>query len=178
MKQLFQIIWRGVGLLALTALLLVLVPGLWLVWRVHQPMELPQFGGHTYLEFVAWQKQDMARAAEQYGWDGWGENCYPADGLIYHGVGLPATLVAAITAVAPEFFHRERLIAPKWIEQGFVPPDHISVWEVLPAWWLSYEKNIWYVFSEAGLHSPILACRYSRASFDAWARSGRSGVEP
>ena len=154
-------------LLALAAMLIS--PILWIAVRVHQPMELDVFGGHTYLDLEGWMKADYARAAQETNWDGIGESCYGSHIWLDHFVLMPTEFFAAFLALAPETFHRERFVDPDWIEQGLVTPDNISLVEFMPAFWRAYENHLWFTMQGLRFNDPVLGCRLSRAAFEAWA---------
>jgi hypothetical protein len=55
------------GKLVLLILLVTLVvPIGYLAWRADQPMELPQFKGYTYYQYLAWRKDALHQMAVNY----------------------------------------------------------------------------------------------------------------
>ena len=152
-------------------MLALLTPTIWITWRVHQPMYLDEFGGHTYVELLDWAKADYVRAANalEGGWHGWGDSCYGSWVIIYHFILAPTEFFATFLALDPQRFHRERFVDVEWIEKGIVAPDNITLAEFLPAFWLAYERHLLYTM-ESNFQS-IAGCRLSRSSFNKWANS-------
>ena len=44
----------------------IVVPVGYLAWRAGQPMDLPQFKGYTYYEYLAWRKDALHQKAVEY----------------------------------------------------------------------------------------------------------------
>jgi hypothetical protein len=174
MKQMFTTIKRGLSLLfKLTLALLVIAivyPTLWLAWRVHQPMELDAFGGHTYLELNAWMREEYARRAVETNWHGLGKDCYSIHVVMDELVIPSFEFAMTVMALDPQFFHRELFVQQWELEQGMWAPDNITLAEFMPAFWSASERFLWYSQFDFHFHSPSLGCRLSRTRFDAWVR--------
>ena len=62
-----KVVWNIVGKIILIILLVtIVVPVGYLAWRAGQPMELPQFNGLTYYEYLNWRKNTLHQMAVDY----------------------------------------------------------------------------------------------------------------
>ena len=163
MKIILKIIGKAIGLLFKAILILLVVaivlPVGWFAWRAGQPMELPQFNGLSYYQYLSWQKMALHQMAVDY------HAAYPnkkmGGGLdmCFHvnlGVDLIGGVpIAGLETLAGVFPNIKKIIDPRdWdnIPQAVTPPTF------LPLWWGIFEKLVW-SGAEYAPHTFTTYCR-------------------
>jgi hypothetical protein len=61
MKLFFKILANAVWILLL---LTIIFPIGWFAWRMGQPMDMPEYNGLTYYQFVSWRKNTLHEMAD------------------------------------------------------------------------------------------------------------------
>ncbi len=54
------------NIVLIIVLVTIVVPVGYLAWHADQPMDLPQFKGYTYYEYLAWRKDALHQKAVEY----------------------------------------------------------------------------------------------------------------
>jgi hypothetical protein len=148
--------------ICLFGLVAVLVsPLVYFAWRANQPMELPQFDGRTYIEWLEGRRVAYADLAEQY------RSSRPKqevkDGICFlTEVGVQ--IVAAVPnsgfyALAGIYPSLQSFTNPRDLRDGLVPQG-VTWAGFLPAWWETFEKFVW-AMAEHSPHGPVPYCRIS-----------------
>ncbi len=151
-SAIFKIILFG-----LVATLITLLA--YFAWRANQPMELPQFGGRTYFEWLEIRHASYDDLAQEYRMSHPRQNV--KDGICFLSeVGIQ--LVAAVAnsgfyALAGIYPSLQRFVDPRDRRNGLSPPA-ISWLQFLPAWWETYEKFVWGM-AEHAPQGPVPYCR-------------------
>jgi hypothetical protein len=159
-KLLFKLCLTG-------AILLVLIPPTYFVWRANQPMEMDQFGGQTYLEWIHLRSTAYDDLAQQY------RITHPKQ-EVRNGICLSTELGVQIVVVIPNsgFYTLAGKYPPlqKYVNKADLRnrllPQAVSWQDFLPAWWETFEKFVW-AMAEHAPHGPVPYCRLSlnRACF-------------
>ena len=152
LKAVFKIILFGLAAA-------LIAPLVYFAWRANRPMELPQFGGSTYLEWLELRHAAYDDLAQEY------RISHPRqdvkDGICFlseAGIQLVAALPnAGFYALAGLYPSLQRFVDPRDRRDG-LPPPAISWVQFLPAWWGTYEKFIWGM-AEHTPHGPVPYCR-------------------
>jgi hypothetical protein len=140
-------------------MLIVVTPIAYFSWRASQPMELPQFDGKTYFDWLKSRHAAYDDLAQEY------RSSHPKqevkDGLCFFtevGVQLIAALPnSGFYALAGIYPSLQTYTNPKDRREGFVPSD-VNWTGFLPAWWKTYEKFVW-AMAEHAPHGPVVYCR-------------------
>jgi hypothetical protein len=155
MKTILKIISTGILVLMLVT---IFVPVGYLAWRADQPMELPQFKGYTYYQYLNWRKDALHQMAVSYEathpyakMGGGLDMCYYTE-IGTTLLGLPLTGFYTLAGAFPNLV---KYVTPQ--DRENVPKDVIA-WNFLPDWWLTYEKTAWYM-AESNSESPVSYCR-------------------
>jgi hypothetical protein len=143
----------------LGSMLIVVTPIAYFSWRASQPMELPQFDGKTYFDWLKSRHAAYDDLAQEY------RSSHPKqevkDGLCFFtevGVQLMAALPnSGFYALAGIYPSLQTYTNPKDRREGFVPSD-VNWAGFLPAWWKTYEKFVW-AMAEHAPHGPVAYCR-------------------
>jgi hypothetical protein len=137
----------------------LIMPLGYFAWRANQPMDLPQFGGYTYFEWLELRHaayDDLAQAyrishPRQDVKDG---ICFLSEAGIQLVAVVPNSGFYALAGIYPSL---QRLVDPRDRRNGLSPPA-ISWLQFLPAWWETYEKFVWGMAE----HAPQGAVPYCR----------------
>jgi hypothetical protein len=156
MKTILKILGDAVRILLLAT---IIFPIGWFAWRAGQPMELPQYNGLTYYQFVSWRKMAYHELAVDYQvahpdnpMHGGLDVCF----ITNTGVSLFARFpLAGFETLAGVFPNLKKLISPRdWMNI----PEDVTLQTFLPQWWGIFEKFIW----SAAEYSPNSATIYCR----------------
>jgi hypothetical protein len=156
---------KGFALLFKTLLivmaLVVLTPIIYFAWRAGQPMDLPQYKGLTYYQFLTWRSMaydDLARNYQaahpdqkvKFGMCEWVDS----SGTIV--VIWPQSGLYTLAGIYPSM-QREMSLQ----DRSFVPQD--AAWfNFLPSWWKTGEMFIWSTIT----HAPVRSVAYCRIQPD------------
>lgn len=160
MKTFFRFLGRFIGwvfrLTALALLVAVLTPIVYFAWRAGQPMEMPEFKGLTYYEYLAWQQMAYEELEKKYDADSrTGEGCYAIDVAVPVGFGMPNLLIRHIVyLIYPD---QTRALFARDVKKGILQTD-VTWMTLLPELWSGFEHLEW-LSLEGRVHSPIPACR-------------------
>ena len=58
-----EYLWK---IILIMLLVTIVVPVGYLAWRADQPMDLPQFKGYTYYQYLDWRKDALHQMAVKY----------------------------------------------------------------------------------------------------------------
>ncbi|MGB8211974.1 MAG: hypothetical protein WCE68_00315 [Anaerolineales bacterium] len=155
-------IWGIFSKIILIAILAALItPPAYLAWRAGQPMELPQFKGLTYYQYMAWQKIALRQQAVQYHamypnakMGGGLDMCYNTDAGINLSLRLPLSGLYALAGIYPAI---KPHLNQEDVQDGTVPSD-VTWLTFLPVWWTTFEKTVWYR-AEHGSSEFVAYCR-------------------
>lgn len=143
-------------ILILLILAIVLSPMAWFAWRAGQPMDLAQFNGLTYYEFLSWRKLAYQQLAEQYRAANPGEAadtpCHLIDLVGESTLGFALSGFYTMAGIYPEL---QQYIPSHDIE---TIPQEINWRSFLPSWWGVYEKIIWVEIYHMP-STPVAYCR-------------------
>ena len=153
-------VWKIVVKILLIAMLAtILLPIGWLAWRAGQPMEMPQFKGYTYYEYLAWRKSALGQMAVEYKaahpnakMGGGLDACYNVDTIGTLLLGLPLNGFYTLAGVFPKL---EKYVTPR--DQQHIPQD-VTLWTFMPSWWKTYEEYVWYI-ADSSVHTSVSYCR-------------------
>jgi hypothetical protein len=145
-------------LILILLIIAILYPFGWFAWRAGQPMDLPQFKGLTYYEYLHWRKSALHQMAVDYQaahpdkkMSGGLDMCYNAG----TGITLSTLPLAGYYALAGAYPDLQKNIPPR--DRMYVPQD-VTFWTFLPAWWKSYEQIAWYL-ADSNIHASVPYCR-------------------
>ena len=145
---------------ALLALLLaVLTPIIYFAWRAGQPMELPEFKGLTYYQFLEWRsiahnELEMKYQASHPQADVKIGMCESSDRQITFSIGVLQSWWYTYMALT---LPHEEMMKFKSMQHS-IAPDNATILTFLPTWWSTYEKLIWNL-SEYKPHTSVVYCR-------------------
>jgi hypothetical protein len=137
-------------------LVTIVVPVGYLAWRAGQPMELPQFNGLTYYEYLDWRKSTLHQIAVDYlaaypNKQVQNEMCFQDEtGMTL--LGLPMTGFYSLVGIFPNLKKYIKESDRQYISQA------VTFWTFLPVWWKTYEQFVWYM-ANSNIHSPVPYCR-------------------
>jgi hypothetical protein len=130
----------------------------WFAWRAGQTMDLDQFNGLTYYEFLSWHKLAYQQLTEQYRITNPGKAadtpCYGIELGVSVLARLPISGFYALAGIYPEL---QRFIDQSDFQAGFIQ-NNVSWSSFFSAWWYSYENLVW-SGSESNQHNPVVYCR-------------------
>ena len=116
-------------------LLAILAPAGWFAWRAGQPMELPQFKGLTYYEYLSWRKSALHQMAVDYKaahpnakMGGGLDMCFYTDIAADLGLKLPLAGFYTLVDVYPGL---EKYVKPP--DRKYIPQD-VGLLTFLPQW--------------------------------------------
>ena len=139
-------------------LVTVVVPVGYLAWHAGQPMELPDFKGLTYYEYLSWRKSALRQMAVDYQaahpdkkMGGGLDMCYRTE----TGVTLSSLPLTGFYTLAGAFPYLEKYVPPR--DQKFIPQG-VTLSTFLPSWWKTYEQSVWHL-ADSNIHSPVPYCR-------------------
>lgn len=160
MKTFFRFLGRFIGwvlrLTALALLVAVLTPIVYFAWRAGQPMEMPEFKGLTYYEYLAWKKMAYEELAEKYypGDPRYRHMCLSVD-LIATGMVLPGFSMSYISyLIYPD---QTRALFARDVKKGILQTD-VTWMTLLPELWSGFEHLEWNAL-EGIRHSISPVCR-------------------
>jgi hypothetical protein len=119
------------GWLMILALLALLVPGSYFLWRAHQPMTLPEYNGLSYAQFAEWR--GMMCAKENAGTD---KECLPVAVVVGGDI-----MVTAVPFIIVAWNYPDDMLGG--------PPA-----QLLPGLWNSFESNTWKT-NKSWLRAPV-----------------------
>ena len=142
----------------------MIAPLAFFAWRANQPMELPQFGGHTYIEWLELRHAAYDHLAGEYRMSHPRQNvkdgiCFLSEAGIQLVAAVPKAGFYALAGLYPTL---QRFVDPRDRRNGLAPPA-ISWLQFLPAWWATYEKFVWGM-AEHTPQGPVPYCRISPQS--------------
>jgi hypothetical protein len=155
-----KVVWNIVEkILLIIVLATIVVPVGYLAWRAGQPMDLPQFSGLTYYEYLNWRKNTLHQmavdyqAAHPYAKMGGGlDMCFNVEATGSFLLGLPMNEFYTLAGAFPGL---EKYVPPR--DRQSIPQE-VTLLTFLPSWWLTYEKYVWYV-TETSIHTSVVYCR-------------------
>ncbi|MGD0879165.1 MAG: hypothetical protein ABSA01_13605 [Anaerolineales bacterium] len=147
------------NIVLIIALATIVVPVGYLAWRADQPMDLPQFKGLTYYQYLNWRESSYHKLAIEYraaypnakmgeGWDA----CFDVDTAGDLGLKLP---LAGFYTLVGAFPNLGKYVTPP--DRQYIP-KHVTLLTFLPDWWLIYEAFVWDSAQHAP-YGPVVYCR-------------------
>ena len=140
-------------------LVTVVVPVGYLAWRAGQPMELPDFKGYTYYEYLSWRKSALHQMAVEYRaahpdkkMGGGLDMCFRSATGVALLLGLPMNGFYTLAGAFPSL---EKYVPLQ--DRQYIPQD-VTLSTFLPSWWKTYEKYVWYM-ADSSIHGPVVYCR-------------------
>jgi hypothetical protein len=140
-------------------LVTIVVPVGYLAWRADQPMELPQFKGYTYYQYLNWRKDALHQMAVKYQvshpnakMGGGLDMCYNVEVTGSILLTLPQT---GFFTLAGAFPNLGKYVQPR--DQKYVPQD-VTILTFLPDWWKTYEQATLYLI-DSRTSGPVQYCR-------------------
>jgi hypothetical protein len=147
------------AILLIVMLTTVIVPVGYLAWRAGQPMNLPQFKGLTYYQYLAWRKSALHQMAVEYRvahpnakMGGGLDMCFQDETGFTVGLKLP---LAGFYTLAGAFPNLVKYITPP--DRQYVPKV-VKLLTFLPDWWHIYEAFVW-DSSQHAPYGPVVYCR-------------------
>jgi hypothetical protein len=144
-KKAWRCFWKAAGFaVKITLILLIIVivvPLGYFAWRAGQPMEMPQFNGLTFYQYMNWRIETFNANGAQYQADHpdakvrtWG--CTVGDVGYMLTMG-PLTEFYTLAGIYPGI---RRFINSK--DYQYIPDD--ATWlTFLSSWWATYEASVW-----------------------------------
>ena len=153
-------VWSIVGkIITIIILVTIVMPVGYLAWRAGQPMELPQFNGVTYYQYLNWRKDALHQMAVDYQsshpnakMGGGLDMCFNVEAAGSLFLGLPMNEFYTLSGAFPGL---KKFVPPR--DQQYIPQE-VTILTFLPTWWLTYEKYVWYI-SETSTHTSVAYCR-------------------
>ncbi|HXF85492.1 MAG TPA: hypothetical protein VNK49_08885 [Anaerolineales bacterium] len=147
LRRVFSLLFK------LTALYVIL----WFVWRAGQPMEMPQFKGLSYYQFVQWRKMGYDDLARKY------QERYPNKEVKF---GMCFSVMQILHDPTVFFLTGYYTLSGMWRPlQIFVArrdrdviPQDVTLWNFLPSWWKTFEFGVWNG-AEHEPHTSVVYCR-------------------
>ena len=137
----------------------LLTPFTFFAWRVTRPMDMPEFQGLSYIEFLA--KRQAGYDALAHSYQASHPNvevkpgiCFGAELAVEITFSWPVSGLYTTAAVSPSV---KGHLNPQAIRMGLVP-EHVTAFSFLPAWWATFEKMVWGLSAHAP-HGPVAYCR-------------------
>ena len=146
-------------LLSLLLVVTLLTPIAYFAWHTGQPMNMPEFHGLSYSQFLADRQEAYDKLARSY--QASHPNVKVKAGLCFGAeLAVEATFswpVSGLYTLAAESPTIRQHINPRAISLGLVP-EHVTIFSFLPAWWTTFEKMVWGL-SEHASQGPVPYCR-------------------
>jgi len=149
----------------LALIVAIITPTVWLAWRANQPMDMPEFKGLTYFQYMEWRKMSHQNLIAKYNashpnykYTGWGDQmtaCWGADAIV--GTLVPGEM-SLYGAFAAYKLSAEDLTKFKAAQHDYAPDKIYSLLDLPKAFWYSYEWLQW----SAALYAPegpVAFCR-------------------
>ena len=159
LKTCFRIVSALASTLCVLLLVAVLTPFTYFAWRVTRPMDMPEFQGQSYVQFLAERQDGYDALAETYQASHPNVEvkpgiCFGAELAVEITFSWPVSGLYTLAAVSPSV---KGHLNPRAISLGLVP-EHVTALSFLPSWWATFEKMVW------GLtrHSPQGPMAYCR----------------
>jgi hypothetical protein len=140
-------------------LVTIVVPVGYLAWRADQPMELPQFKGYTYDQYLNWRKDALHQMAVKYQtahpnakMGGGIDACFNVDTAGDLGLKLPLAGFYTLAGIFPSLQNNIQKS-----DRQFVPKD-VTLLTFLPNWWQIFESFVW----DSASHAPATSVAYCR----------------
>lgn len=151
-----KIITKLFGTLIKTVLALLmlalLAPILFFAYRMNRPMDMSEFKGLTYVQYMDWRKINLEDLATNY--DQMYPNGMPTNGgnKVKHGICFGTNAIGDILLKFPMAGVYVLSVAHEndWPE-GWVP-------QFLSTWWQTFEEWVW-SWAEAAPNDPVIYCR-------------------
>jgi len=163
MKMFGKILGWIAKLILILMLVTLIIPIAYLAWRADQPMELPQFNGLTYHQYLNWRKTTLHQMAVEYQsahpnakMGGGLDMCYRLETSITLGLKLPLSGYYTLAGIFPYLEETVTQADRQYIPNGINPTTF------LPNWWKIYEELLW---SSANF-APNLPTPYCRLQPD------------
>ena len=125
-------------LVLLAGLVAIAIPAIFLAWRMGQPMDLPEFKGLTYYEYLDWRGQAYADLAEQY-------QARDLNRDVKEGMCERVDMVVETYGAIPSIGLRVVLFELDWAT-------------FLPTWWATYETELLKMVKHKS-HTSVDYCR-------------------
>jgi hypothetical protein len=154
---------KGLSLLFKTILLALLVVALTLIlyfaWRAGQPMELPEFKGLTYYQFMEWRSIAHNDLELKY------KSSHPQANVKMGVCNASNRLITFSVSVLQSWWYTymaltltpEEMVKFKSMQHSFAP-DNVTLLNFFPSWWVTYEKFVWSL-AEYAPHTSLAECR-------------------
>lgn len=146
-------------ILLIIILATIIVPVGYLAWRADQPMDLPQFNGLTYYQYLKWREASYHQLAVDYRtaypsakMGGGLDMCFQDETGFTLGLKLP---LAGFYTLAGAFPNLVEYVTPP--DRHYIPQD-VSLLTFLPDWWWTYEAFVWDSAQHAP-YGPVVYCR-------------------
>ena len=152
-------VWSIVGkIITIIILVTIVMPVGYLAWRAGQPMELPQFNGVTYYQYLNWRKDALHQMAVDY--QSSHPNAKMGGGLdlCFHtetGMTLLGLSMAGFYTLAGVFPTLVKYVPTH--DRQYILQD-ITFLNFLPSWWKTFEKIVLYM-AETSIHTSVGYCR-------------------
>lgn len=162
METILKTLGKAFGLLfKLTLILLIaaiLLPIGWFVLRAGQPMDLPQFKGLSYYQYLQWRQMayrqmavDYQTAHPDYPMNGGLDMCLKTEVGVSLAYAFPVSGIFTLSGKYPSL---QRFLD----QRGIQAPTGVAWANFLPLWWQTYEKFVWSAADYAP-HGPVVRCR-------------------
>jgi len=158
-KTFFKIVFVFAKSLIVFLLVVLLTPLTFFGWRATQPMDMPEYHGLSYIQFLAERQDSYDALADTY--RAIHPNvkvkngiCFGAELAVEITFSWPVSGLYTLAALSPSV---KGHLNPQAIRLGLVP-EHVTVISFLPAWWATFEKMVWGL-AEHTPHGPVAYCR-------------------
>ncbi|MBM3125277.1 MAG: hypothetical protein FJZ87_09400 [Chloroflexi bacterium] len=159
LNSLVTVVKTALKIILAGLILVLIVPLAYLAWRAGQPMDMPQFGGLSYYQFMNERRQAYLDLAKQYQANHPDKDakygiCFYTEVGLEVFAGFPSSGFYTLAGIYPQL---ESFVDPRDLRKGSVPRG--VTWPgFLPAWWETYEKFVWGM-AERSPHVPVPYCR-------------------
>ena len=163
MKTALKITWSIIStilkVILLVAVILLLAPVGYILWRAGQPMSMPEYDGRTYYELLAERRQAYTDLATEY--QASHPNVDVRFGMCFQtelAVSLGNTLPWAGVCAASEFIPALRFYGPRSRQMGCGQMN--GTWKKFPVtWWQTFEQLLYKDLLSTAPQGPVAYCR-------------------
>ena len=155
-KNTLKVLFRAILVIIV---MMIFTPPAYFIWRSVQPMELSQFYGLTYYQFINQRRQAYDEYAQEY------QARHPDERVDSKYCFIPELTVQVMGAFPMAGFYTlagmypelQQYVNPQDLQQGFLPGE-VTWTSFLSTWWETYEKFVWGMVEHAP-KAPVPYCR-------------------
>ena len=162
LKTSFEIVFASARALCVLLLVVLLMPFVFIAWRVTRPMNMVEFRGLSYIQFLTERQSGYDMLSRTYQANHSNVNvkngiCFGSELAVEITFSWPVSGLYTLAAISPSVKNH---LNPHAISLGLVP-EHVTLVTFLPTWWSTFEKMVWEL-SEQARNEPVAYCRLVR----------------